>query len=91
VRFIADLYQADKIFIGICFGHQLIAKALGGKVEKSEKGWGIGIHSSQIVDRQTWMKENVETVDLIVSYQDQISQVPRDTKVLSSNDFVLLV
>ena len=30
--------------VGICFGHQVMAEALGGHVEKSDKGWGAGLH-----------------------------------------------
>jgi GMP synthase (glutamine-hydrolysing) len=29
-------------WVGICFGHQIIAEALGGKVEKNPKGWEVG-------------------------------------------------
>jgi hypothetical protein len=35
---------------GICFGHQIIAEALGGKTERSTKGWGIGLRESHVVD-----------------------------------------
>jgi len=87
IKFIQDLYQANKCFIGICFGHQLIAKALGGKVEKSDKGWGVGIHSSQLKIKKSWMEKNVNDINLIVSHQDQISQLPESTEVLSSNEF----
>jgi len=38
--------------IGVCFGHQVMAEALGGHVEKSEKGWGAGLHNYQVVERQ---------------------------------------
>ena len=34
--------------VGICFGHQIIAKALGGVVSKSDKGWGVGIHTYEL-------------------------------------------
>ena len=87
IKFIQDLYHANKCFIGICFGHQLIAKALGGKVDKSNKGWGVGVHSSQIINKPAWMTEGIDNVDLIVSHQDQISQLPDDSKILSRNDF----
>ena len=33
-EFIRDAYAAQVPLVGICFGHQIIAQAMGGKVEK---------------------------------------------------------
>src|SRR5215218_10885166 len=41
--------------VGICFGHQAMAEALGGRVEKSERGWGIGLQEYELWDRAPWM------------------------------------
>jgi len=85
--FIRRLYQANKALVGICFGHQLITKALGGQVEKSAKGWGIGIAESQVQVRPDWMSVAPNNVNLIVSHQDQIVELPPATTVLMSSDF----
>jgi len=85
--FVCKLYQANKPFVGICFGHQLIAKALGGRVEKSVKGWGIGIAVSPVVTKMPWMQPPQDCVNLIVSHQDQIIELPPATTVLMSSDF----
>ncbi len=45
VQFIRACYAANKKLVGICFGHQMIAYALGGHAEKSDKGWGLGSKS----------------------------------------------
>src|SRR5688500_15980927 len=42
--------------VGICFGHQLMAEAFGGHVEKVERGWGVGLHTYPIVRREPWMR-----------------------------------
>ena len=44
--FIREAFATRKPMVGICFGHQIIADALGGQVAKSHKGWGIGRHTS---------------------------------------------
>jgi len=86
-RFIKQLYEGKKGFVGICFGHQLLAKALGGKVERSDNGWGIGVSNSQVVIEQDWMIPSQATLDMVVSHQDQITELPVDSQILLSNSF----
>ncbi len=85
--FIRQLYESGKGFVGICFGHQLIAKALGGRVNKSNKGWAIGVAFSEIVNPRNWMVPPQVKLDLVVSHQDQIVELPPHAQVLVSNDF----
>ena len=50
-QFVRDVAQADVPFVGVCFGHQLIAKALGGTVVKSDRGWGVGAKEVEVTGR----------------------------------------
>jgi GMP synthase (glutamine-hydrolysing) len=75
---IRDIYAADLPLVGICFGHQIIAQALGGTVEKYKDGWAVG--------RQTYDWQG-ETVHLNAWHQDQIVALPADATVHASNDF----
>lgn len=86
---IKDLYQAKVPTVGICFGHQLIAESLGGKVSKAiDKGWGVGVHSWNIKDEEIWMSENTpSSFSLRVSHQDQVTTLPPNTKIIASSDF----
>lgn len=82
-----SLHAARKKVIGICFGHQLIVKALGGKVIKSPRGWGIGMSVNQIIQHKSWMLPTQERLNLIMSHQDQVVAIPSETDVLASSDF----
>jgi GMP synthase-like glutamine amidotransferase len=74
--------------VGICFGHQVMAEAYGGKVTKSPKGWGVGLHSYEITRRADWMKtDDVPSLSIPVSHQDQIVELPEDATVLASSSF----
>jgi GMP synthase-like glutamine amidotransferase len=74
--------------IGICFGHQVMAEAYGGRVIKSPKGWGAGLHSYEITRRADWMKtDNIPSLSIPVSHQDQIVDLPTDATVLASSPF----
>ena len=72
--------------VGICFGHQIMAQAFGGHVEKSDKGWGIGLHDYPVVARQPWMDEST-IFSAPASHQDQVVLQPPRTEVVASSIF----
>ncbi len=87
---VQDLYKAKIPTIGICFGHQIIAEALGGKVEKAEeKGWGVGVHQWEIKNKTEWMSEGKDdsSLSLLASHQDQVVKMPEDSTLIASSDF----
>lgn len=83
--FLRDASDASKL-VGICFGHQIMAEAFGGRVEKSERGWGIGLHTYEVLKREPWM-DRQEAVAVPVSHQDQVVSQPPATEVLAANAF----
>ncbi|MEE9445161.1 MAG: gamma-glutamyl-gamma-aminobutyrate hydrolase family protein [Cocleimonas sp.] len=86
---VTDLYQANIPTIGICFGHQLIAESLGGKVEKAiDKGWGVGVQGWGIKNPSEWMGEDAPAnFSLRASHQDQVVKMPDDSKLYASSGF----
>lgn len=73
--------------IGICFGHQVIADALGGDVRKSDKGWGLGRHTYQVERHYDWMMPDADRFSVGVSHQDQVLVAPIGAEVLAGNAF----
>lgn len=86
-EFVRQAHAADKKVIGICFGHQLIAKALGGTVVKSPKGWGVGVLQNQVAIHKEWMVPPKSEFSLLISHQDQVVTLPPGAQVIASSDF----
>ena len=72
--------------VGICFGHQVMAEALGGHVEKSDKGWGAGLHRYDIVHAEPWL-DGAREIAAPASHQDQVVIRPPNTEVVARSDF----
>jgi GMP synthase-like glutamine amidotransferase len=83
-QFIRD--AGDSRTVGICFGHQVMAEALGGHVEKSDKGWGAGLHRYEIVRREPWM-DGAREIAAPASHQDQVVVQPPNTEVVAESAF----
>ncbi len=77
--------------VGICFGHQIMAEAFGGKVEKSSKGWGVGFQQYDVTAAGPWMDgSSVSVGDRIKTpamHQDQVVIPPSGAEVIVSSDF----
>ncbi|CAN0188094.1 unnamed protein product, partial [Chrysoparadoxa australica] len=76
IKFTSEVAKTDKQFIGICFGHQIIGEALGGKVAKSPEGYMIGVHEHHISESASWIDPKANKFNILMLCQDQISQLP---------------
>ena len=84
-RFLQQAKGRAKL-VGICFGHQIMAEAFGGRVEKSERGWGVGLHRYDVAEQAPWM-DPVPSFAIPVSHQDQIVVQPPASRVLARSAF----
>jgi GMP synthase-like glutamine amidotransferase len=83
----ARLYEHGKPTVGICFGNQLMARALGGRVDKAPQGWGVGVRQAQILLQREWMDPWVSELALLVSHQDQVMTLPADAVRIAGHEF----
>jgi GMP synthase-like glutamine amidotransferase len=86
--FIRAAYASATPMLGVCFGHQIMADALGGEVRKSEKGWGMGRHVYAVSDNRPGLLGGTRPAFAIAcSHQDQVIAAPPEADVFLGSDF----
>jgi len=86
-EYVKTLNDARKKTVGICFGHQMMALALGGETRSADAGWGVGVQDFKIIDQQSFMDPPCQEICLLCSHKDQVTRLPEDAKLLASSDY----
>jgi GMP synthase-like glutamine amidotransferase len=81
--FLRDCLAQSVPVVGVCFGHQILAEALGGRVVKSDRGWGLGVQEYELALRPSWMDELPDRFAVRALHQDQVVGLPPDATVLA--------
>jgi GMP synthase-like glutamine amidotransferase len=82
----AFIRSTEKPFVGICFGHQMLAHALGGEVAKAKQGWGVGVLPVEILKTEPWMEPPLPQVRIQHMHQDQVVRLPERSVLLAKSD-----
>lgn len=78
--FLRRTYARGVPIVGICFGHQILAQALGGKVSRYKGGWAVG----PVTYRNAL---GHDPLTMLAWHQDQVTVLPDKARVLAGNDF----
>lgn len=84
---IRDIHSNGLPMVGICFGHQIIAQALGGKIEKFDAGWSVGRVNYQLDPTFFDFTTDDLSTPLLAFHQDQVIQPPANALTVGSSDF----
>ncbi|KAB1070677.1 glutamine amidotransferase-related protein [Methylobacterium planeticum] len=85
IGFLRDLDRARPV-VGLCFGHQVMAQAWGGRVVPSEKGWGLGLHAYAVAETAPFL-DSRDPIAVPVSHQDQVVDRPPGARTLAGSAF----
>jgi GMP synthase-like glutamine amidotransferase len=72
----------ERKFVGICFGHQMLAHAMGGKVAKAQQGWGVGVLDVEVLRKEPWMDPPLQHLRIQHMHQDQVQRLPENSLLL---------
>lgn len=87
VALLRTLHERRAPMVGLCFGHQVIARALGGRVGRSPGGMRLGVATTRLRQLQPWMTPAQSEVTLFAAHQEQVLVPPPASRVLGGDDW----
>ena len=88
LRLLDMIREADAASLpvfGCCFGHQAVAKALGGKVARNGFGWSAGIETTDFNRREDWMPDGLGSLEVYSFHQEQVTELPAGCRIVGTN------
>jgi GMP synthase (glutamine-hydrolysing) len=83
-EYLADAVNADHPVLGICFGHQLLGQALGGRVERNPRGREMGTVALSIVEDDPLLDRSIEPALAHATHLDSVTVLPKQARVLAT-------
>lgn len=84
--FVRACVEARSPLIGVCFGHQVMAEALGGRAEKFAGGWRLGPQDYRLSVAAPGMEPAERSLRLHAVHQDQVTAPPPDATTLATGE-----
>ena len=84
---IVKIYNSNKKIVGICFGHQILAQALGGKVQRGPKGFAVGVRNVEVLCKKHWMRPFHHYLSLLFYHQDIVIELPENAELISTSEY----
>lgn len=84
--FVQDVVRERRKLVGVCFGHQLVADALGGRTAPADRGWTVGVQDAAVAAPFPWADPATRSMRLIHSHKDQVVTLPPGAELVGGND-----
>ncbi|KAI9649837.1 hypothetical protein NHQ30_002419 [Ciborinia camelliae] len=81
VDFVKGVLAQDRVrLVGVCFGHQIVGRALGVKVDRSDKGWEVSVTPVELTGRgkEIFGLENLNRSQTHLTREQNIFQMHKD-------------
>ncbi|KAM0180832.1 hypothetical protein ACHAPF_002125 [Botrytis cinerea] len=86
VGFVKSVLEQERVrLVGVCFGHQIIGRALGVKVDRSDKGWEVSVTPVALTGKG---KEifGLESLNIFQMHKDVVYEYPKEVEQLAYTD-----
>ncbi|OAE23378.1 hypothetical protein AXG93_1660s1370 [Marchantia polymorpha subsp. ruderalis] len=83
------LHERRTKMLGVCFGHQVLSRALGGRTGKAEVGWEVGVRNVQLTDAmfaKPYAAGAPPVIRIYESHRDQVKEIPPGGELLGFSE-----